>query len=111
VHFDGVDTRNDAETLTGSTLYLHREDLEAPDEGEHYIIDLIGLKVLDDEGNELGELKEIFQHGAADVYAVKGERSFMFPALKHVIQSVDLETGEIRVNAAALSEVIVYDDV
>lgn len=111
VHFEGVDSRNDAETLSGSTLYLHREDLEAPGEGEHYIIDLIGLKVIDDEGNELGELKEVLQHGAADVYVVKGESNFMFPALKRVVQSVDLEAGEIRVNSAALNEVVVYDDV
>jgi 16S rRNA processing protein RimM len=111
VHFDGVDTRNDAETLSGSTLYLRREDLETPDEGEHYVIDLIGLNVVDDEGNELGSLKEILQHGAADVYVVKGKRNFMFPALKRVIQKVDIHEGVIRVNAAALEEVAVYDDV
>ncbi len=111
VHVDGVDTRNGAEILSGTTLYLQREDLEAPDEGEHYIIDLIGLKVLDVEGNELGELKEILQHGAADVYVVKGKKNFMFPALKRVIHSVDTDAGVIRVNALALAEVVVYDDV
>lgn len=111
VHFDGVDTRNDAEALTGTTLYLSREELDEPDEGEHYIIDLIGLKIVDDEDNELGTLKEILQHGAADVYVVKGKKSFMFPALKRVILDIDMERRMIRLNAAALAEVAVYDDV
>ncbi len=111
VHFDGVDTRNDAEMLTGATLYLRRDDFDAPDEGEHYVIDLIGLKLVDDEGNELGSLKEILQHGAADVYVVGGKRSFMFPALKRVILNIDVEKGMICVSAAALAEVAVYDDI
>jgi len=111
VHFNGVDTRNDAEEMSGISLYLNREDLEVPDEGEYYIIDLIGLKIVNDEGNELGTLKEVLQNGAADVYVVKGKNSFMFPALKRVIKSVDLNAGEIRVSAEALAEVAVYDDV
>lgn len=111
VHIDGVDTRNDAEAMTGTTLYLSREELDAPDEGEHYIIDLIGLQIVDDEGNELGTLKEILQHGAADVYVVGGKKSFMFPALKRVILDIDMQKRMIRLNAAALAEVAVYDDV
>jgi len=111
VHFNGVDTRNDAEAICGTSLYIHREEMEAPDEGEYYVVDLIGVKIVNDEGNELGILKEVLQNGAADVYVVKGKNSFMFPALKRVIQSVDLNAGEIRVSAEALAEVAVYDDV
>ncbi len=110
VHFDGVDTRNDAETLGSETLYLRREELEALDENEHYVVDLVGLKVLDEGGSELGVLKDVLQHGAADVYVVKGQKSFMFPAVKRVIRSVDLSAGVLLVDAAALAEVAVYDD-
>ena len=110
VLFDKVTTRNDAELLAGQPLFLRRDDLEAPDEGEYYIIDLIGLKIVDAEGNELGTLGDVLQHGAADVYAVKGPKSFMFPALKCVIQSVDIKAGIIRVDSAALAEVAVYED-
>ena len=52
---------------------------DEPEEGEHYVCDLIGLSVFDEEGSKLGVLKEILQNGAADVYVVKGGRSFMFP--------------------------------
>ncbi len=110
-HFDGVDTRNDAEALSSATLYLNREELDEPEEGEHYVVDLIGLKVLDESGNELGVLKDVLQHGAADVYVVSGKRSFMFPAVKRVILSVDVTAGVMRVDAAALAEVAVYDDI
>lgn len=110
VHFDGVDTRTQAEALSGTALFLKREELEAPEEGEYYLIDLIGLAIVDEQGTVLGELKDVLQHGAADVYVVKGQKSFMFPALKRVIQGVDIAAGVIRVDAAALSEVAVYDD-
>jgi 16S rRNA processing protein RimM len=110
VRIEGVNTRNDAELLSGTTLYLHREELEELNEDEHYVIDLVGLKVTDEEGSELGTLSDVLQHGAADVYVVKGIKSFMFPAVKHVIQSVDIKAGVIRVSAAALAEVAVYDD-
>lgn len=111
VHVDGVSTRSEAETLSGLPLLLHRSDLEAPEEGEHYIVDLIGLKVMDDRGAELGVLKDVLQHGAADVYVVRGLKSFMFPAVKRVIAEVNLGEGVLRVNAKALEEVAVYDGV
>ncbi len=107
----GVSTRTDAEALSGLPLFLRRSDLDDTDEGEHYIVDLIGLKVVDESNAELGVLKDILQHGAADVYVVKGEKSFMFPAIKRVITEVDLEAGVLRVNAQALEEVTVYDGV
>lgn len=111
VHVDGVDTRNDAEALGGETLYLQREELETLEDGEHYVVDLVGLKVLDEAGRELGVLADVLQHGAADVYVVKGGRGFMFPAVKRVIIGIDTKAGEMRLSASALSEVAVYDDV
>ncbi|MDD5018425.1 MAG: ribosome maturation factor RimM [Eubacteriales bacterium] len=106
---DGIDTRNDAETLHGIFLYLDRSDFKAPDEGEYYVHDLIGLDVVGEGGRKLGVLKDVLQHGAADVYVVAGDAGFMFPALRRVIGKVDLERGVILVNEAALREVAVYD--
>lgn len=111
VQFDGIDTRTQAETLSGVSLFLPREAFAAPDEGEHYIIDLIGISIIDENGEELGVLNDVLQHGAADVYVVKGSRGFMFPAIKRVIESVDIKKREMRVRTAALNEVAVYDDV
>jgi len=109
VHMDGVDTRNDAERLKNAPLFVHRAELETPDEGEYYITDILGLDVVAD-GRKLGVLKEVLQHGAADVYVVKGERGFMFPALKRVIRRIDVSAGVIELDGDALKEVAVYDD-
>jgi 16S rRNA processing protein RimM len=109
VHFDGVDTRDDAERLRNTPLFVSRSELEAPGEGEYYITDILGLSVMAGE-RKLGVLKDVLQHGAADVYVVKGERGFMFPALKCVIKKIDMAAGVIEVDALALEEVAVYDD-
>ncbi len=106
---EGVGSRNDAETYSAELLYIDRADFEEPDEGEYYVCDLVGLRVVDENGAVLGTLKEVLQHGAADVYVVDGPRGFMFPALRHVIRGVDLEKGEICVESGALGEVAVYD--
>ncbi len=108
LRIEGINTRNDAEALSGVFLYLERSDFDEPEEGEHYVCDLIGLGVFDEAGNELGVLREILQHGAADVYVVKGSKSFMFPALKSVISAV--EKDKIIIDKAELEKVVVYED-
>jgi len=108
ISIEGVNTRSDAELFRGVFLCLKREDFEELNENEHYICDLVGSNVVDETGALLGTLKEILQHGAADVYVVKGDRNLMFPALKHVIKRVG--DGEIVVDSTALSKVAVYDD-
>ena len=108
VRMKGVNTRADAELMRGVFLYLDREDFKELNEHEHYVCDIIGIKVVDETGEKLGTLKEILQHGAADVYVVKGDRNLMFPALKRVI--IRVTDGEIVVDSKALSEVAVYDD-
>jgi 16S rRNA processing protein RimM len=106
---EGVNSRNDAETYSGVLLYLDRVDFDEPDDGEYYVCDLVGLRVVDEKGEKLGTLKDVLQHGAADVYVVDGPRGFMFPALRRVIRSVDIANGEICVDSGALGEVAVYD--
>lgn len=111
IHIAGCDTRNDAENLSGVFLYLEKRELPEPGEGEYYIFDLIGLSVTDTAGGKLGVIKDVLQHGAADVYVVKGEKNFMFPALKRVIKNVDLKSCVMLVDSGALAEVAVYDDI
>ncbi len=111
LHIEGIDTRSDAESIQGTYLFIDKKELSETQEGEYYVFDLIGLAVKDSSGNSLGVIKEVLQHGAADVYAVKGEKGFMFPALKRVITKVDPGAGVMIVDENALSEVIVYDDI
>lgn len=69
-------------------------------EDEYYNRDLYGLKVVTEEGEELGELTEIFPTGSNDVYVVKKDgkgKELLLPAIKDCIKNVDLENGVMTV--------------
>lgn len=105
----GISDRNEAEEVRNRLLFVKREALPLP-EGMHYITDLIGMAVYGDSGNMLGMLKDVIVTGAADVYVVTNQKGgFMFPALKRVIQSVDIKQNKMTLDEKALSEVAVYE--
>ncbi len=110
MELEGVISRDEAEKLRGKYLYIDMSEMPPLQEGRFYLNDLVGCIIEDDNGEKLGDLKEIFQHGAADVYSVKGAKNFMMPALKRVIISVDIKAKVIVVKKSALDEVIVYED-
>lgn len=69
-------------------------------EDEYYNRDLYGLKVVTEEGKELGEITEIFPTGSNDVYVVKKDgkgKELLLPAIKDCIKNVDLENGVMTV--------------
>jgi len=69
-------------------------------EDEYYNRDLYGLKVVTEEGEELGEITEIFSTGSNDVYVVKRDgkgKELLLPAIKDCIKNVDLENGVMTV--------------
>ena len=69
------------------------------EEGVYFIQDLIGLSVLDaDSGEVYGELTDVLQTGANDVYEVTGtERTILIPAIPDVIIETNLEAGTMRI--------------
>ena len=93
-----VTTPEQAERLRGQILYMHRDDVEL-EEGVYFIQDLIGLSVLDaDSGEVYGELTDVLQTGANDVYEVTGtERTILIPAIPDVIIETNLEAGTMRI--------------
>ena len=93
-----VTSREHAKTLVGSELYIERASLPKLEEGAYYWFDLIGLKVYTSDDQYLGRLDSIIETGANDVYVVnKDDREILIPALKSVVQSIDIESGIIRV--------------
>ncbi len=96
VRLRGVDTVEKADALRGKVLYLDREDIHL-EPGRYFLQDLIGMKAADGRtGKEYGVLREVLNTPANDVYRiVKGKREFLFPAVDHMIQSVDFENGVI----------------
>ncbi|MBE5963539.1 MAG: 16S rRNA processing protein RimM [Lachnospiraceae bacterium] len=98
--FKGIDDINDVEKYVNKDLLLSREDLDPLEDDENYICDLIGLKVITDEGEEFGELIDVLQTGANDVYVVKtkNEKEVLLPAIKECILDVDLENMLVKVH-------------
>lgn len=97
---EGVDTRDDAEKLRGAEIFMDSDDLEELPEGEHYIRDLIGLTVVDDEsGKMLGKVKDILTDRPQDLYVVtKSDGSdFLIPGVPEFIKQVSEKDGVIRV--------------
>ncbi|NMB24690.1 MAG: 16S rRNA processing protein RimM [Firmicutes bacterium] len=96
----GVETRSDAAALRGTLIVVPRAQAVEPPPGEYYIFDLVGLSVYSEDGEHLGELKEVLQPGANDVYVVEpadaGEE-ILLPAIADVILDIDLETGRMLV--------------
>ncbi len=108
---DGVGDRNAAERLRGEMLYVDRAHAVALDEDSSFICDLIGLRGRATDGRDLGELKDVLQPGGNDVYVFRGPLGeVLVPALKSVVAGIDLDAGEMLLDAGRLDEVAVFDE-
>ncbi len=98
--FEGYDSINDIEKYRGLSLYVSRENAVRLAKDEYYIADLIGMRVVDEEGQELGELTEVMETGANDVYVIaKPDGSeLLLPAISQCILHVDVEEGFMHVH-------------
>ncbi len=97
VTLDGVDDIDAALRYKNKIVSIAREDADLP-EGKHFVADLIGLEVRDAEtGAVLGRLTDILTYPAQDIYVVKGEHSYMIPAVDAFIKGHYVEEGYIAV--------------
>lgn len=91
LRLQGVQTIEQAERLVGCELLLPRSAAPILPEGTYYQADLIGLRVVTEEGRKLGRIVDILETGANDVYVVHGEGSeWLLPATREVVRTVDL---------------------
>ncbi|MGN0203263.1 MAG: ribosome maturation factor RimM [Coprococcus sp.] len=81
----------------GRDLLVTRDQAVELEEDEYFICDLIGLRVVTDEGEDFGELTEVMQTGANDVYVVKRPdgREVLLPVIRDCILDVDLEKQQV----------------
>jgi len=95
IKFSGISTMNDAEKLKGKILFTEKVPLP---EGRYYIQDLIGLTAVDGD-EELGNLTDVFNTGANDIYEIKTKegKNIYLPVIDGVIGDVDLENKRIYV--------------
>jgi 16S rRNA processing protein RimM len=98
VRFAGIDDRDQAAALKGREVAIPRARLPAPEEGEYYWTDLIGLDVANLKGQPLGRIERLFESGADPVLVVKGERERLLPFVDAVVKDVDLDAGRVLVD-------------
>jgi 16S rRNA processing protein RimM len=94
----GVRTRDEAEHLRGTRLYVPRERLPDLPEDEFYHADLIGLSIHDSGGALLGRVRAVLNHGASDLLEIEvpGEsRTVLLPFTRDAVPTVDLVAGRI----------------
>lgn len=95
----GVNTVEEANKLRDKIVYISRDDVKL-DEGEYFITDLEGLKVLDSSsGEEYGTLSEVISAPANDVYRVtdaKG-KDYLVPVIDDIIDEVNIEGGYVKI--------------
>ena len=101
VKLEGVDDRNAAEEIRGMEVSIYASDLEELPEGEHYVRDLIGCRVVDvaDNNREVGVLKDVIQNTAQSILEVETAegKSVLIPAVDAFLRDIDEEAGVIEV--------------
>jgi 16S rRNA processing protein RimM len=100
VAFEGINTPEEAGELRNRFVQVRADDRPPLPPGEYYQHQILGLRVTDENGVYLGQITEILETGANNVYVVRPPTGseILLPATDEVILGVDLDNGEIRVH-------------
>ena len=101
--FKGIDNINDIEKYKGKDLLIERKQAVPLQENEYFICDIIGSKVVTEDGQEVGALKEVLQTGANDVYVVKTAegKEVLLPVIDECVLDVDTDEKIVTVRLMA----------
>ena len=94
---EGVGDVNTAMALKGKTVSVYRADAALP-HGAFFLQDIIGAKVVDEDGNEIGTLTNVMETPASNIYVVQGETEHLIPAVPEFIKKTDADAGVITVH-------------
>lgn len=94
---EGIDTPEQATLLRKQVVTVDRTGVKLPD-GAVFIADLIGCRALDDDGSEFGKITDVLTMPSSDVYVVKGEKTYMIPAVKAFVREVNVAEGYVRLH-------------
>lgn len=92
VKFQGCGDRNGSEELRGAELRIDRSQLKVLDADQFYVHDILGLDVYTTDGEHLGQVTEVLNGPANDVYVTPRA---MIPAIKQVVREIDLNGHKI----------------
>ncbi len=88
----GVETREAAARLVGSSVWMPADKMKKLPDGEYYWLDIIGLQVVTEEGQVIGRIESVFPTGSNDVYVCQGgEKEILIPAIGDVVRDIDMD--------------------
>ena len=95
----GISDRDGAEAVRGKELFITESDLPELPEGQYYIRDLIGMTVKKENGEILGNVSDVLQNTAQDIFEVENAdgRKILIPKVDQFVLEIDKAAGEIRV--------------
>ena len=96
---EGVEDRNAAEALRGTELHIARAALPPTEGEEYYHVDLVGLRAENAEGDALGRVSAVHDHGAGPIVEIQPPDgpSTLVPFTREHVPTVDIEAGRIVV--------------
>jgi 16S rRNA processing protein RimM len=100
VDLEGVEDRAGAGAFRGEDLVIDRSELDAPGQGEFYVVDLVGLRAMNEAGEVVGTVEETFETPAHEVMVIRkeeGARVLYVPFTLEHVPKVDLEGGLVVV--------------
>ncbi len=99
VKLAGYDDRDAAEQLRDVLLQVPEAEGIPLEEGEYYLYQLIGLQVYSDAEEHLGELVDVLETRANNVFVVQGPGGeLLLPDIDEVVQEIDFENGRMLVH-------------
>ncbi len=92
ISLDTIKNANQAELLKGKSIKVFLEDISSLESGNYYHFQLLGLKVFTEERKYLGDLRDILNTGANDIYIISlgNSKDILLPAIKDVVLEIDL---------------------
>jgi len=100
-----VTSRDEAESLRDEWIFIPDNAAMALPEGEYWVHDIIGLQVVDEADQPVGQVTDVLQTGANDVYIISPaagvnrdkDKELLIPAIAEVVQSVDVAGGTLTI--------------
>ena len=96
----GTDSPEDGTRLRGARIYIPDAEITPLSSGQYYVHDVIGLRVLRDDGAPLGTVADVISNGASDLYVVRDDQTgteTLLPAVKEFVKAVDVAGGKLIV--------------
>jgi 16S rRNA processing protein RimM len=97
--WQGCDTPEAADALKGATVAVARSDFPPPPKGSYYWADLIGARVINRAGEELGKVQALRNNGAQDLLeVVDGDTVRLVPVIETYVDRIDVVGQTVTVD-------------